>query len=480
VFFSAPSPAGAEGQEGCWNRYAEKEGASPENAPQLYVRVREKESSGEYVTVKVSAPERRGVVEYPTYYGGASEDGSKVFFVTKTELTKEAVELKLHDQQLYECELVEEPGVGPRCKLTRVSAGDSGVHDPDVSEVYTVAAQGTAVYFNASEALAPGAPLMGGVYRYDTQTGVTSYLASAAGWENVSRGDSGGCPSIGEVAPCSISNWYTTPDGRYALFIGPTGQLERYDGQAAEEGEPALVCVSCAPGGVEAGGEFATSATSCPADGTVHGMSENGEYVFFNTPKPLVAQATNDTLDTYEWHDGVISLIGSGSDPSPTYFLGYSPYYIGERKVEGGNVFIGTHAQLVPQDTDSLGDVYDARVCEPESPCIEPPHGETAQCEGGSCQSPPVTPMFQSPGTLTLASSGNLASHAAPTQTPTAAEIRAKDLAKALKACKRQRGKRRAKCEASARKKYGVARKAKKSSGRDPKRSSRADRGGGR
>jgi hypothetical protein len=485
VFFSAPSPAGMEGEEGCWNRDAEKEGAPPENAPQLYVRVRETEPPGEYVTIKISAPEKRGVVEYPTYYGGASEDGTDVFFVTKTELTKEAVELKLHNQQLYECEIIGEAEAEPRCRLTRVSAGDSGEHDPYVSEVYTVAAQGTAVYFNASDALAPGAPSTGGVYRYDTQTGVTSYVASAAGWEGTSRGDSGGCPSVGEVAPCSITNWYTTPDGRYALFIGPTGQLERYDGQAAEEGEPALVCVSCAAGGVEAGGEFARSATIGPADGPVRGMSENGEYVFFDTSKALVAQATNDTLDTYEWHDGVISLIGSGSNPSPTYFLGYSPYYYTNSegrqvKVEGGNVFIGTHAQLVPQDTDSLGDVYDARVCEPESPCIEPPHGETAQCEGGSCQSPPAAPMFQSPATLTLASSGNLTSEAPSTKTPTAAEVRAKDLAKALKACKRQRAKRRAECEASARKKYGAAKKAKKSSKREPKRPSRSDLEGGR
>jgi hypothetical protein len=97
-------------------------------------------------------------------------------------------------------------------------------------------------------------------------------------------------------------------------------------------------------------------------------------------------------------------LISSPNASGPSYFLGYSPYQYedpagkvecledpGRRceQVEGGNVFIGTHASLVPQDTASTGQIYDARICEPLSPCIKPPAGETAQCEGGSCQHPP-------------------------------------------------------------------------------------------
>ena len=160
------------------------------------------------------------------------------------------------------------------------------------------------------------------------------------------------------------------------------------------------------------------------ASGPVTAISANGEYVFFDTPEKLVPQASNQnppppTLDTYEWHDGRISLIGEPKDPSPTFFLGYSPYEYtsskGERvKVEGGNVFIGTHAKLSTQDTNALGNVYDARICEPESPCIQPPAGESAVCLGGSCQAPPPLPAFQSPATLTLSSSGNIATEPPP------------------------------------------------------------------
>lgn len=103
---------------------------------------------------------------------------------------------------------------------------------------------------------------------------------------------------------------------------------------------------------------------------------KNGEYVFFDSQAALVPQATNDTLDTYEWHEDrqtgedTISLIGSGTSPAPTFFLGYSPYYTPSgRKVEAGNVFIGTHAKLSPQDTNSVGNIYDARICEAESLC---------------------------------------------------------------------------------------------------------------
>ena len=73
-------------------------------------------------------------------------------------------------------------------------------------------------------------------------------------------------------------------------------------------------------------------------------------------------------------------------------------------------MFIGTHDRLVAADTNTVGNIYDARVCVPESPCIQPPPGETAQCEGGSCQTPAAPPASTAPSTLTRASSGNIAS----------------------------------------------------------------------
>ncbi len=287
-----------------------------------------------------------------------------------------------------------------------------------------------------------------------------------------------GCPHLGDpVGPCSEGTWYSTADGRFLLFDGQAG-LERYDSVSRST-------TLIAAGGIEIssipkviGAAFARSAVSRVADGPVRAMSDNGEYVFFDSGLPLVPQASNGTLDAYEWHDGRISLLGSGSDPTPTFFLGYSPYEYtsagGEkRRVEAGEVFIGTHAKLVAADTNSMGDIYSVRVCESQSPCIKPPVGETAQCEGGSCQTVPSTGVFQAPGTLTLQSSGNLAPPAAASvvavkaHTPTRAQL----LARALKACRKDRQrKKRLACERQARRRYGPAKKA--------SRASRTSRGG--
>ena len=403
VLLTAPDPQAANQHltEGCWNKAEEEEGKAPRNAPQLFDRVETVSPAGEraLATVKISAPHEEGVSvpvgeRYPAYFTGASEDGLRVFFATRTELTKEAVALHLHDMELYEWRGEGVGGAGGVCGesegcLTRASAGEEGEpghsKGAGVAHVLAVAASGDAVYFSAEGALAAGAT--GGtpeIYRYDSQTGVTSFVAASGEYNLNGQFE---CPTP-PAPPCSDGNYYTTPDGRYLLFDGASG-LTRYDAMSAT-----TVVIA----GTEA--EFARSASEGPADGPVQAMSENGEYVFFDTPEALVPQATNHTLDTYEWREDpvtgeqALSLIGSGSDSAPTFFLGYAPYMLPDgRKVEGGSVFIGTHAKLTPQDTNSVGNIYDARVCEAESPCIEPPASETKQCEGSSCQTPPPTPL---------------------------------------------------------------------------------------
>ena len=54
---------------------------------------------------------------------------------------------------------------------------------------------------------------------------------------------------------------------------------------------------------------------------------------------------------------------------------------------EAGNVFFGTTARLVPQDTDEAGDVYDARI----DGGFPEPAGE-GPCKGNACESPTPAP----------------------------------------------------------------------------------------
>jgi hypothetical protein len=385
IFFTAPDP-GNEGRgqltgPGCW-----QEGTTI-NTPQLYMRL------GGTTTVEVSAP-AQGVNPPATYsamYVGASEDGSKVFFMTKTELTKDAVELKTTAPELYEYD-----SDAPEAdRLVRVSRGDlkSGPVEGRVLNVPAVSADGSSVYFNAEGNLTPEAH-EGGLYRYDTETGETTYVAPPQSYPEA-RLERGGFENpLGRwyaqevidkyVAGLDLeAGYYTTRDGGFLLF-GPY----RYD--AADN---STVCVMCNPDGSgpipDATFTRSEVAHANPAGGPQRGMSENGEYVFFDTTVPLVPRATNGMLDVYQWHDGAISLVSSGVDSSNSYFLDSSSYVnaAGET-VEGGNVFFGSHANLVPsQNTESEGNLYDARIGGGFATSTG-----TGPCEGDACANPPPAP----------------------------------------------------------------------------------------
>jgi hypothetical protein len=441
AFFTAPDPNAVNDGPGCWN-------GKTENAPQLYMR-----SASETTELSASgpgAPEPAIPGNHPAIYVGASADGSKVFFLSEAELTKD--DAGIHDTELYEWEAEgtgncdeSSPAYNPSSRgcLTRISHGESGSIAATVETVPTVSADGSAVYFTARGQLTAGAPPPGEVnkdqgvdlYRYDTTTGATAYIATITRHDFPTDATGGWWRSAVtlsvQVALEPYANFYTTPDGRYLLFSseadltgystvdahagarqdcptlrngnnsnsGHCAEVYRYDSAAGGS----LACLSCAPTGAlpTSNAFFATrGGLELPSAGPVRAISDDGSYAFFVTAESLVPQDTNDTLDVYEWHNGNVSLISSGQDAAPSYFLGASP--------DGSNVFFGTHAHLVPADGDTVGDVYDARICTKADACIAPAAGETAQCEGDSCQSPPPVPVDASPGSLTFSGLGEI------------------------------------------------------------------------
>ena len=401
IFFTAPAPFNENDSpfqgSGCW-----KGGTA--DSPQLYMRL-----NGD-TTVEVSAPEPgvEPATTYPAIYVGASEDGSRVFFITRTDLTREASSLGLHDPELYEYNTNTD-------ELGRVSRGTSGETQGEVADVPAISADGSTVYFNAAGNLAPHGE-NGGLYRYDTTTGATTYIAPEQGYPVISGGNRprtawyGNEVNAREVPSLELeAPYYTTRDGQFLLF-GPY----RYD--AADD---STVCVMCNPNGSGpiSGAAFTRSALEHdnPEGGPAMGMSENGEYVFFDTAESLVPQDTNGTLDVYEWHGGRISLISSGENPKASFFLDSSSYVNAKGEtVEGGNVFFGTHAKLVPEDTDSSGDLYDGRI----GGGFGTSSG-AGPCEGDACDNPPPAPLAPTPATLTQAGSGNFASESPTIKAPT-------------------------------------------------------------
>jgi hypothetical protein len=400
IFFTAPDPLARNDGPGCWRNEGKVE-----DTPQLYVR-------SEGAAVRVSKPTEKAVADpcgSPSSsecdlaeYVGASEDGSRVFFATKSWLTKDHP--RRHDLELYEYDTHARA-------LKRISAGEAGSPavsaGADVWTVPAVSANGNAVYFTAFGSLAPGASpferqeTVVNLYRYDTSSGQTSYVgAVSAGWDKTHNVLQPGPEIVGALAP--LADWYTTPDGRYLLF--PGNGLQRYDAATGS-----LACVACMSDGTPDGGaRFARSFRIGPTAAPVRAMSDNGAYVFFDTPTALLPQDSNGTLDVYEWHEGHIALISSGQDLAPSFFLGADS--------TGTNAFIGTHARLVvPQDADTAGDVYDARICTPADPCIKPPPAGTGRCEGDACQTPPPAPIDAPAISLSFSGAGNLAPAAAPT-----------------------------------------------------------------
>jgi hypothetical protein len=414
IIFTAPDP------------YASGFHCSDEGfQPQIYIR------EGGTQTIEASAPEA-GVTDptgsHPAVFVGASEDGDKIFFVTTAELTADD---KGHALELYEYSAQAHEGK----HLERVSRGELGNTIGNVAFVPAVSSDGSTVYFAAWGQLAAGAPPVPSegelvnLYRYDAATGKTTYIATVSQRDypdtNISKWYH--FPNRGELGLDATANWFTNNDGKILVF-GTTQDITGYDSDSAkgavcpdltgtqapgscsevyryDADTSAIACVSCDPNGAAplSNAEFARSAVRAdnPAGSPPRPVSENGEYVFFDTVDPLVPQDTNGALDVYEWHNGMLSLITTGSDAADSFFLDSDP--------SGANVFFGTHARLVRQDTDTAGDIYDARI----GGGFESSAG-TGPCEGDACANQVPPPLEVSPASFSFVGAGNVTSDVTP------------------------------------------------------------------
>jgi len=296
-----------------------------------------------------------------------------------------------------------------------------------------------------------------------------------------------------------------TPDGRYLVFTstraltadassGPA-QIYRYDSQTGE-----MTRISIGQGGFNDNGnagKAGADASFVPAshtfvlgDGPAHTnptMSNDGSYVFFQSPVALTPNALNETeigtsgklaFNVYEYHEGAVSLISDGKDVTePGKLPARSPELLGT-DASGQDVFFATDSQLTAKDTDTQRDYYDARVGGgEEAPTVTPP------CESDACRGSGSTPPTFGPLTSTLTGpSGNLTPSSIPAPGPTPVKVKpltkAQQLKKALNSCraKYKAKKKRTACERKARKKFAAKPSSKKSKRHKAKRSSKGAR----
>lgn len=179
-------------------------------------------------------------------------------------------------------------------------------------------------------------------------------------------------------------------------------------------------CVSCRPDGsaAEAGSSLDTAGgdPSRPNPHTsgvkIRNLSEDGRRVIFASEDQLLPQDINGKVDVYEWErngtgtctaasstyssrsDGCVFLISSGTDHSGAVLQGIS--------ADGEDVFFSSSSQLVPVNSGTETQIYDARV---DGGIASQQVSPRTDCEGEGCRAPAGGPATV-PATTTDSYSG--------------------------------------------------------------------------
>jgi hypothetical protein len=389
IFFTAAGATQGPLHDSCTGKGA---GVGPP-ADELFARTDESE------TTAISEPSPEDCAACNTsspaeaVFQGASEDGSKAFFLSEQQLLPGA-----RGESLYEYDFdAAKEGRG----LVLVA--------PEAMGVARIAESGSWVYFVSAAALTPQANEFGAsakegepnLYAYDTEDAQMAF--------------------IGTLAVSDSQDWNredtrpvdATPDGRFLLFesrahltpddTASSVQVFEYDAQ-----QRTLVRVSLGQNGFDENGnanEYGASIVGAgyrvnPAGESegytgrqdpapqLSSLSADGSVAVFESRGALTPQAIVGYPNVYEYHAGQVSLISDGQDrtlgpgghPS-VKLLGIEP--------SGTDLFFTTADQLVPQDGDTQVDIYDARVDGGFAPSPPP------ACEGEGCQGPlALAPVF--------------------------------------------------------------------------------------
>jgi hypothetical protein len=427
-------------------------------------------------------------------FQGATPDGSRVYFTANAGLTAKS---SPSGRDLYECHIVENDGTGKHeCELTDLSVGTAeepaeagavigsranGTHQ--IGALVGVSDDGSRVYFVGGGQLIPGEGASAAQNTADGTLSLYLYEATTKSVRYVGAIGSGSKTISFEASfvTTEVTRNYTSrtsADGRYLLFES-TGNVTGYDSDhapvaylfdaEATNEEEALSCVSCRQDGKP--GVGASDPEYRPALKVAAGqyaphlsqslVVRNGRpVVFFRSRDPLAPGATEGEWSLYEWAHGqvfeVAADLGRGGSAAPAgndeslQFIGASS--------EGVDLYFVAATALNWEDADGRKAVWDARV---GGGFAQPaPVPACAASSEGSCQgSTPLVPSIAgAPASAAFSGPGNLAGAPPPPAAVTlsAAQIRARHLAQALRTCRKAKKKsRRLSCERDAHRKYG-------------------------
>jgi WD40-like Beta Propeller Repeat len=481
----------------------------------LYMRDTVKRETLQLDAAQGVAEPEQGSAQFQT----ASSDGSKVFFTDRQRLTADSTAEPgqgTGKPDLYECQITEVAGK-PACDLKDLTVDhNEGQHANVRTFIFGASEDGTKVYLVApgvletnengnGETAQAGGNNLYALHQVGSQW-TTRFIATLSGedspeWEG------------GTVADTAYLTARVSPDGRYLAFMSsaPITGYDNVDASAEANGArdeevflydsetASLRCVSCDPSGARPSGVLDKNESGEGLGllvdrrrvwlghwiaGNIPGWTvqtiasalfqsrylSNDGRLYFNSPDSLVAAAKTAKENVYEYEPsgvgscqsatgGCVSLISGGSSNRESAFIEATP--------DGSNVFFVTEAQLLPQDTDTAFDIYDARECSNLSPCLTPPAEEEAGCATAEACHPAEPPQqipATAPSTTTTSGSGNVVSpppsgkQESRGKKTTKPLTRAQRLQRALKRCLKHHShskKKRKACVRKARKRYG-------------------------
>jgi hypothetical protein len=349
-------------------------------------------------------------------YQGASADGSAVVFTVAGTLY-----LRVNDAETLE--------VAPAGSFAGVSEDGKRVFYEHGGDIYVFDAEGPTTAAIASSAKfvdisADGSHAYftsgGNLYLWDDEG---THFVAALDPEDLRQSPFVRFPGTGIVDHVALDSWTadcvnptvsgafgraacpsrTSPDGRFLVFQSHADLTPPYKGQKHSEiyrydaADGSLTCVSCDPSGAPATAESdLQSFTSGPSVATtlIPNITEDGTEVFFQTAAQLLPEDANSVLDVYEWQ---ARGTGGCTRPSGCLFLissgqGSAPSFLYSMTPDGHDVFFSTQEKLIASDVPSSPSLYDARVEGgfPQPHEPEPCHGDACQGEGTPAPSRPV------------------------------------------------------------------------------------------
>jgi len=270
------------------------------------------------------------------------------------------------------------------------------IPNADVLSSTAISDDGSHVYFSSLQQYdgAPAGATSSSPNSYVWQGGTVRFVAQTNGVSGDPQNGSAG----GEV----------TPDGNTLVLTGNTADLDARSGSdnggtmqyyRYDDRDRTITCVSCPQDGSPATADVPLSLTTDFAIKVRLGMvSDDGSTLAFVTSSALVPGDRNGQQDVYEWHDGHVSLLTSGTAPIT------DPSVV-EVSPDGRDILFRDVAPYTADARDKSHKLYDARVDGGFAVSASQP-----PCSGDQCRGPLAgAPALADPATASTTGGGNVA-----------------------------------------------------------------------